>query len=277
MAHERSPAFQFYPKDFLTDPCVIAMSLEERGLYITLLCRAWMDDGLPGSLEEISEISGEDPRKIRRIFPRVAHCFEERDGRYYQPRLERERAKQQQFRVQRTAASHLGVEARRRNQAVTSSSSSAICSLREEQIPAREAREVVSPEERKSAYQRAEAVHQSIRQRFAHVLPGAQATRRQTRTLTAELRATFEEFYAPYPRKTARGAAEKAWAHLAPDRGLVDQIIAAVVAHKTWDAWTKDDGKFIPYPATFLNQARWKDEEPHGIDTGFEPRRRVFR
>jgi hypothetical protein len=34
----KSPAFQFYPKDFLTDENVRVMSLQERGAYITLLC-----------------------------------------------------------------------------------------------------------------------------------------------------------------------------------------------------------------------------------------------
>jgi hypothetical protein len=30
------------------------------------------------------------------------------------------------------------------------------------------------------------------------------------------------------------------------------------------NAWLKDSGQFIPHPATFLNQERWKDIPPVG-------------
>ena len=32
------------------------------------------------------------------------------------------------------------------------------------------------------------------------------------------------------------------------------------VGQKESDQWTRDDGQFIPLPATYLNQGRWKDE-----------------
>lgn len=38
----KSPAFQFYPADFLADENVIAMSLEDRGALITSICEAAM-------------------------------------------------------------------------------------------------------------------------------------------------------------------------------------------------------------------------------------------
>jgi uncharacterized protein YdaU (DUF1376 family) len=37
----KSPAFRFYPRDYLADPNVECMSLEEQGAYIRLLCHAW--------------------------------------------------------------------------------------------------------------------------------------------------------------------------------------------------------------------------------------------
>lgn len=43
---EKSPAFQFYPKDWLTDINIIMMEPEERGLYIWALCHDWLEDGL---------------------------------------------------------------------------------------------------------------------------------------------------------------------------------------------------------------------------------------
>lgn len=41
----KSPAFQFYPKDFLTDAAVLCMTNEEIGMYIKLLCVDWLEDG----------------------------------------------------------------------------------------------------------------------------------------------------------------------------------------------------------------------------------------
>lgn len=37
----KSPAFQFYPRDYLADPIVVCMTLEEQGAYVRLLCHAW--------------------------------------------------------------------------------------------------------------------------------------------------------------------------------------------------------------------------------------------
>jgi hypothetical protein len=41
----------------------------------------------------------------------------------------------------------------------------------------------------------------------------------------------------------------------------VDLIGAGVERWKTYDQWTKDEGKFICYPATFLRGRRWEEED----------------
>ena len=70
----------------------------------------------------------------------------------------------------------------------------------------------------------------------------------------------FETFWRAYPRKTAKGAARKAWAKLDPVGGLLDSIMAAVEAQKNSRQWLADGGRFIPHASTWLNQARWEDE-----------------
>lgn len=74
--------------------------------------------------------------------------------------------------------------------------------------------------------------------------------------------AGFPEFYAAYPRKKAPDDARKAWAKInVADHGLIMQ---ALEAHKKSYEWTKDNGQFIPYPATWLRGRRWEDEvKPH--------------
>jgi len=43
---EKSPAFQFYPKDVLSDGNAMAMPPEAFGIYMKLLCYDWIDDGI---------------------------------------------------------------------------------------------------------------------------------------------------------------------------------------------------------------------------------------
>ncbi len=71
---------------------------------------------------------------------------------------------------------------------------------------------------------------------------------------------TFKEFYATYPRKKARRAAERAWANLNPAPELVQTILSALEKQKRSEDWGKENGRFIPYPATWLNGRRWEDE-----------------
>ena len=44
------------------------------------------------------------------------------------------------------------------------------------------------------------------------------------------------------------------------DDELLDVILTAIERQKASDQWTKDNGQFIPHPATWLNQKRWEDE-----------------
>lgn len=50
-AKDRPPSFQFYPRNFLTSQKVAAMSLEQIGAYVLLLCNAWLSDQ-PGTLPD---------------------------------------------------------------------------------------------------------------------------------------------------------------------------------------------------------------------------------
>ncbi len=70
----------------------------------------------------------------------------------------------------------------------------------------------------------------------------------------------FDEFWKGYPKKKAKEDARKAWAKLKPDETLGKVIIQAVEAAKKSKDWQKEKGKYIPYPATYLNGKRWEDE-----------------
>ncbi len=70
----------------------------------------------------------------------------------------------------------------------------------------------------------------------------------------------FSKFWSVYPKKQGKGAAEKAWRVLNPSDELFSQIISAVNLAKQCDQWNRDNGLYIPNPATWLNQKRWDDE-----------------
>lgn len=80
----------------------------------------------------------------------------------------------------------------------------------------------------------------------------------------------FEEFWKAYPKKKAKEAARKAWVKLKPDETLGKEIIQAVMESAKTKDWLKENGKYIPYPATYLNGKRWEDErnESNGQDSG---------
>lgn len=68
----------------------------------------------------------------------------------------------------------------------------------------------------------------------------------------------FDRFYEAYPKKRARKTALEAW--VKANRPPLETILKAVHDQTKSRDWTKDDGQWIPLPATWLNQARWEDE-----------------
>lgn len=69
----------------------------------------------------------------------------------------------------------------------------------------------------------------------------------------------FERFWVSYPRKIGRAAALKVWHKLNPNSDLQEKILAKVDESRNSAQWRKDNGQFIPHPATWLNQGRWDD------------------
>lgn len=69
----------------------------------------------------------------------------------------------------------------------------------------------------------------------------------------------FELFWSVYPRKQAKKKAMEVWAKIAPSADLAAWIVKAVESSiKAKDVW--EERRYIPYPATWLNQQRWTDE-----------------
>jgi hypothetical protein len=69
----------------------------------------------------------------------------------------------------------------------------------------------------------------------------------------------FDKFWAAYPRKDSKVQAEKAFSKIATNEQILTEILAGVERAATSEQWCKDEGKFIPYASTWLNQRRWED------------------
>jgi hypothetical protein len=103
----------------------------------------------------------------------------------------------------------------------------------------------------------------AISDRYQHDAP---ETETETETETYLCAKHFETFWQHYPKKTGKDAAKKSWMKLKPH---IDNILYALSWQKNMEQWQKQDGQFIPNPATYLNQGRWKDEPIE--DNGGQP------
>ena len=75
-------------------------------------------------------------------------------------------------------------------------------------------------------------------------------------TATREL---FERFWQAYPRKVGKAYAEACFARQKPTEELLKTMLASIEEQAKSEQWKQNKGKFIPNPATWINQQRWLD------------------
>jgi len=111
---KKSPAFQFYPKDWFSSRNVRRMTLEQRGGYWELLCHEWLEDdcSLPDDDDELAFLSGLND-KWPECSKNIRKCFEKRGKKLFNLRLLEEREKQEAFRKKCSDAGRKSGEVRR--------------------------------------------------------------------------------------------------------------------------------------------------------------------
>jgi hypothetical protein len=93
------------------------------------------------------------------------------------------------------------------------------------------------------------------------------------RCLTVKSNQSIEQheiFWKIYPKRKNKGDSEKAWLKLRPSIELQQKITQKVNQLKLSEDWIKENGKFIPYPATWLNAKGWEDEITTTEDTRYD-------
>jgi hypothetical protein len=249
MGGDKSPAFQFYPKDWLADDKVKLMSAAARGMYITLLCYNWLDGSIPETTNALARLVSVPKNRFELVWNRVlSKCFIVRpEGRLTNPRLERERDKQRFYAELRSAAGKRGGRPRKANGKQTES--------KPESKPKAKKRPPSSSSSSSSSADRILVVPPELVPKEGVVQTDPRSPHN---ALAGDGR--FARFWASYPNKKGKDDAKKAWDKRHPSEALTDLIIAAVEQQKTWPEWTKDGGRFIPHPATWLNRGSWEDE-----------------
>ena len=97
----KPPAFQFYASDWAH--AVSALTLEERGAYITLLAWSWEHGPVSDDIKRIAAILGVSGGQARRVWCEVSKKWRQGDdGRWTNTRLERERVKQDDYRAKQS-------------------------------------------------------------------------------------------------------------------------------------------------------------------------------
>lgn len=92
-----SPAFSLYPKDILSDEACSAMTDEELGVYVRLLCHAWLEGSIPADRVRLARLTRRSLPRFGRVWRAVGPCWDadpEDPERLVQRRMERERTKQ---------------------------------------------------------------------------------------------------------------------------------------------------------------------------------------
>jgi uncharacterized protein YdaU (DUF1376 family) len=113
-----SPAFQFYPADFLADENVMMMTPLQRGAYIMLICHAWRSTTVGRLLNDrqrLSSLAGLTLNEWSENEAAILRAFRvDEDGHITQKRLVREWEKQQVRHNQTVAAGKASAEKRRK-------------------------------------------------------------------------------------------------------------------------------------------------------------------
>lgn len=100
-----------------------------------------------------------------------------------------------------------------------------------------------------------------------HSSSSVSSSKKETTTCASfEAPVSFEEFYSLYPKKKARADALKAWETLWK-KGIFrrkedweQRARPALIAQLASDDWCKENGAYVPLPATWLRGRRWEDQ-----------------
>lgn len=209
-----------YPADAEADERFRLMSLEQRGLYWTLLNHAWINDGIPFETSKLCKLVGISEPDFLRIWSIVGECFYLDNGRLRNKRQELEREAAKEVSEQRRKAGIRSGEAR--NEQMLN----------------------------KRSTERGSFV--AVRAYDSDSVSESNSSKKEKSKNDFELSDWFEQVYARHPRKKNRVLAQQALFTAVTagiDRSGFDRV------HIAWcatEAWNEKNGSFAPELAKWI-------------------------
>ncbi len=252
----RAPAFQFYAGDYLRDAKVLRVSLSARGLWISMLCLMHMEGEPYGHLrfgakdltpKELARIVGERERTVKRLLLELetAQVFSKNETNTI---FSRRMVRDEEIRRKRAEGG--------------------IKSLENPMVPRPKPHEKGSGE----GYPSTDPPSHPSPPSFEGSPSSSSSSSVFKKKDKSEHPATplnligsqagFQIFWTAYPKKRNKGQAERVWLKLKPDDVLRSKILSKIEEANHTADWKKENGAFIPYPATWLNAKGWEDEYP---------------
>ena len=235
------------------DPAAFAMSTmrwnyEEKGYYRDALDLSWTQDGL----EDVGWL----PERVQRKFEQSP------DGRWRNARQERDRAEQVEKHQRRSSAGSKGGRPKSNALALDNQ-----CLSNDKALPNQSLSIGKAMAKQNESNQNQNQIS-SIEEKNTPLPPrGESAAADEVKAKPVKsvtYSDDFNAFWSIYPRKEGKGAAWESWKIRKSPVPDIEAVLPALRRAMNSQQWTKDGGRFIPHPATWINQRRWEDG---GIET----------
>ena len=249
MAKDKDPAVLFYTGDFLADTTL--WTYEELGMYIKLLCIQHLNGGIKEC--DLLQVCGDKERVLEKF-----KMLE--DGLYYNDRMLEETNSRANYVLSRHENGAKGGRPKKptQNHMVLSR----LTYAKPTQNHMGNENENINISEDLIVLSNNISTNLGDEPQNEGQAPQSPSKKRverlSSRLLPLEER--FVRFWQAYPRKRAKDDAKRRWMSLKPSEALLEVMLAAIEEQKKSAEWKKEGGKFIPYPATWLNRGQWNDE-----------------
>lgn len=217
--------FKFYGGEYLSDPKMLALSASERSCWLTLLCFASMTEG-DGTIRYLTESQLMVQAGVKFDGPEWDHTKGVLDHL-------------QELGMIQQSNGEITIKNWRKRQEM-----------------------MLSNAERQARFRAKRDSNAKVTQMSQNSNERIEENRIEENRNTLVER--FNLFWAMYPRKEQKKKAQVAWLKIKPDQALHDEIIKGLQKFLVCEQWTKDNGRFIPHPTTWLNGERWRDEVKGG-------------
>lgn len=265
----KAPAFQWYPRDWLSSWRVQSMTGSEVAAYFHLLNHAWLQEPqgtLPDDPEVLAKMSRSNDRwtSVERAVLAMFEKSKKHPGRLEHSRLQIELEKQQAKRENASKAGKASAKARLE---------AATAAQRESNDRSTSVHSSSSSSSSPASSSSTSSKNKNPETLFGNDQPKPQQKRKHAPAIAEDNR--FDEFWKIACHKRVKARARKWWAKSIKVTSP-DTILAAWRKwNEHWRGLPDEKREFIVYPSKWLEDKSWEDEPPESGSDGEDPINRV--